>query len=58
MFMNLFTNTLLYLSLTHLIVELKLRLELNLFAKQKNINNFFLELNLNYLVFINNMVNL
>ena len=56
--MNLFTNALLYLSLTHLIVELKLRLELNLFAKQKNINNFFLELNLNYLVFINNMVNL
>ena len=58
MFMNLFTNALSYLSLTHLIVELKLRLELNLFAKQKNINNFFLELNLNYLVFINNMVNL
>ena len=58
MFMNLFTNALSYLNLTHLIVELKRRLELNLFAKQKNINNFFFELNLNYLVFINNMVNL
>ena len=37
MFATLFTNTLLCLSLVHLIVESKLRLEFGLFAKNKRI---------------------
>ena len=36
-----FTNTLLCSNLTYLIVESKLRLELNLFAKQMKINKYF-----------------
>ena len=36
-----FTNTLLFMSLTHLIIKLKLRFELGLFTKQTNINNYF-----------------
>ena len=41
MFMSLLTDKLLYLSLTCLIIESKLKLELGLVAKQMNINNFF-----------------
>ena len=36
-----FTNKLLCLNLTHLIIESKLRPELDSFAKQTNINKFF-----------------
>ena len=39
MFISLFTNKLLYLSFDYLI-ELKLVLEFNLFAKKKNMNKF------------------
>ena len=39
--MSLFTDKLLYLSLTRLIIESKFKLELGLVAKQTNINNFF-----------------
>lgn len=42
MFTNLLTNTLLYLSLTRLIINPKVEFKLNLFTKQMNINNFFL----------------
>lgn len=37
-----FTNTLLCMSLTRLIIKLKLRFELGLFTKQTNINKYFL----------------
>ena len=43
MFTSLFTNTLLCLSLTCLIIVPIVRIELNLLTKQKNINKFFLE---------------
>ena len=36
-----FTNTLLYLSLTCLIIKPKLRFELGFFTKQTNINKYF-----------------
>ena len=36
-----FTNTLLCMSLTRLIIKLKLRFELGLFTKQMNINKYF-----------------
>ena len=41
MFTSMFTNTLLCLSLTSLIVEFKLGHELDLFTKQMNINKPF-----------------
>ena len=41
MFMNLFTNTLIYLSLTCLTIESKLGLKFHLFSKQANINKRF-----------------
>ena len=40
--MNLFTNILIYLSLTCLTIESKLRLKFHLFSKQANINKRFL----------------
>ena len=43
-----FTNTLLCSSLAYLIVESKLGLELDLFAKQININKYFSQLNSNF----------
>jgi len=43
--MTLLTNALLCLNLIGLIIIDKLRLEPDLFAKQTNINNLFLELN-------------
>lgn len=52
MFTNLLTNTLLYLSLTRLIIKPKVEFKLNLFTKQMTINNFFFEL------FIKNLVHL
>ena len=36
-------NTLLYLSLAHLIIKPKVGLEFGLFTKQTNINKFFLK---------------
>ena len=41
MFTSFFTNTLLYLSLTRLIIKPKVRLELGLFTKQTIINKLF-----------------
>ena len=43
-----FTNALLCSSLAYLIVESKLGLELDLFAKQMNINKYFSQLNSNF----------
>ena len=43
-----FTNALLCSSLTYLIVESKLGLVLDLFAKQMNINKYFSQLNSNF----------
>ena len=49
-----FTNKLLCLNLTHLIIESKLRLELDSFAKQMNINKLFSRVELK--LFVNNLV--
>ena len=57
MFMNLFTNILLCLNLAHLINKLKLGLELDLFAKQTNINKLTFS-RTKFKLFINNLVNL
>ena len=46
--MNLFTNTLIYLSLTCLTIESKLRLKFHLFSKQANINKRFFSSTQNY----------
>ena len=43
-----FTSTLLYLNLSNLIIKLKLKPDLDLFAKQMSINKDFLEPNLSY----------
>ena len=43
-----FTNTLLCSSLVYLMVESKLGLELDLFAKQININKYFSKLSSNF----------
>ena len=55
MFNGLFMNTLLWLSLTDLIIEPKSRYKLDLFAKQMNVNKIFiakLELFINSLVYL------
>ena len=57
MFTSLFTNILLCLNLAHLIIKLKLGLELDLFAKQTNINKLTFSRN-KFKLFINNLVNL
>ena len=57
MLMNLFTNILLFLNLAHLINKLKLGLELDLFAKQTNINKLTFS-RTKFKLFINNLVNL
>lgn len=56
MFMSLFTNTLLYLSLSCLIVEPQLGLKLNLFVKQTNIISFFIQVE--FVLLINSLVHL
>ena len=55
MFNGLFMNTLLWLSLTNLIIEPKSRYKLDLFAKQMNVYKIFiakLELFINSLVYL------
>ena len=41
MFMNLFTNKLIYLNLTHLTIESKLKLKFDSFSKQTKISKLF-----------------
>ena len=48
MFMKLVTNTLLCLTLTHLIIELKLRLKCGFFTKQTDKKKFFFQTTSNY----------
>ena len=43
-----FTSTLLYLNLSNLIIKLKLKLDLDLFAKQMSINKDLFEPSLSY----------
>ena len=43
MFTSLFTNLLLYLNLICLIIEFKLKFKLNLFVKEMNLNDIFLD---------------
>ena len=54
MFMSLFTNMLLCMSLTRLIVKSKFELKFGLFHKQTNITSFFSQTELK--LFINNLV--
>lgn len=56
MFTSLFTNTLLYLSLSCLIVEPQLGLKLNSFVKQTNIISFFIQVE--FMLLINSLVHL